>query len=145
MTDTETPETAPPASETLSGKIRGLVEEHPVAMLAGGLLFGALVARSLARPSKGKAPSADTPAPKPQRSLARRAAHLAVLGAELAAAYAAGADSAAEAAENSAPPGPPATPEPAKPAAGGVSALAKTALRTLGPLLGSRFGRNSRS
>ncbi|MCW1381805.1 hypothetical protein OLX02_03105 [Novosphingobium sp. KCTC 2891] len=55
--------------------VRGLVEEHPVAALAGGILLGALIARMLPR--------------APVKTAGSRASALAALGAEIAVAYAA--------------------------------------------------------
>lgn len=60
--------------------VKGLVEEHPVAALAGGILLGALIARALPRGSKTR---------KAEAKLSGRAAKLAALGAEIAVAYAA--------------------------------------------------------
>lgn len=133
MTENPTPEPenpeAPMASDPL-GKVKGFVEEHPVAMVAGGILLGALVAGALARPGSGKREG------KPPRresiartSLPRRAMDLAALGVELAAAYAAGAAS-----EKAAPPTA-AAPDEAKPATPRLPGIAGKALRILGPLL----------
>jgi len=131
MSEHETPQPAPEVSAL--GTVKGLVEEHPVAMLAGGILLGALVAGALSRPAKGGSGE------KPRRSFARRAAQIATLGAELAAAYAAGADHMVEAAAETAPSS---APEPAKPQPRRISGIAASALRTLGPVLTRRLGRN---
>ena len=132
MSDTEAEKPAPSAGDQALGTVKGLVEEHPIAMLAGGILLGALVAGALSRP--GKAVEAKTAEDsKPRSSFGRRAVELAALGAELAAAYAASASSAVEEAAESAA-------EAAKPQARRISGLAGTVLRTLGPVL-SRLGR----
>lgn len=62
-------------AQDAAGKARALVEEHPVAALAGGILLGALVASALPT--------------RPSRKLRKRASKLATLGAEMALAYAA--------------------------------------------------------
>jgi hypothetical protein len=132
MNDTEAEKPAPYAGEGAFGAMKVLVEEHPVAMLAGGILLGALVAGALSRPGKAvQAKTAENSKPRP--SFGGRVVELAALGAELAAAYAAGVGSAAEEATESAA-------EAAKPQARRISGLAGTALRTLGPML-SRLGR----
>lgn len=124
MSDTEATTSAPSSGENALGTVKGLIEEHPVAMLAGGILLGALVAGALSRPRQGK----PEPAGKPRSSFVRRAVEIAVLGSELAAAYAAGASSVVEEAAESAS-------EAAKPKARRLGDLASTALRTLGPVL----------
>ncbi len=126
MSDTETTTTtpAPSASENALGTVKGLIEAHPVAMLAGGILLGALVAGALPRPR----PAKDVPAGKLSSNFIRRAVEIAVLGGELAAAYAAGAGSVMEEAAESAS-------EAAKPKARRLADLASTALRTLGPVI----------
>lgn len=129
MSETETTKPSPSAGEQALGTVKGLVEEHPVAMLAGGILLGALVAGALSRPAKSASPEA------PRRSFGRRAIELAAKGAELAAAYAAGAGTVAEEPGESAP-------EEAQPKAKRTGGLAGTALRTLGPVL-ARLGRKT--
>ncbi|WP_225207169.1 hypothetical protein [Novosphingobium huizhouense] len=61
--------------------VKGLIEEHPVAALAGGILVGAIVARMLPRGSKSAA--------EPVKKAGKSASALAALGAEIALAYAA--------------------------------------------------------
>lgn len=129
MSENDTTRTA---DESAMGTVKGLVEEHPVAMLAGGILLGALVAGALSRPDK------DSEDGKPRRSFARRAVQIATIGAELAAAYAAGADSVVEEAPK---PAAPSTAEAPKPQARRMSGLAASALRTLVPVLTRRVGR----
>lgn len=142
MSDKENPgiEPGPPALEAPAyalgkdqlDKVRGFVEEHPVAMVAGGILFGALVAGAITRVGSGvagdKATRKNTIA---RSSLPRRALDIAAIGLEMAAAYAAGA-----AGEKAA-----ASPEPeeGKPESGRAAGLAGKALRTLGPLLAHRL------
>ncbi|MFM9934983.1 MAG: hypothetical protein ACKVOL_02160 [Novosphingobium sp.] len=141
MSENENTRPAPSGGESAIGAVKGLVEEHPVAMLAGGILLGALVAGALSRPDKdapAKGSSEGKPDAKPRRNFARRAVQLATLGAELAAAYAAGADSVAEEAPKPASPG---AAEAPKPPARRISGLAASALRTLGPVLTRRLGR----
>lgn len=139
MNDIEAEQPAPSAGEAALGTVKGLVEAHPVAMVAGGILLGALLAGALTRPAK------PAPEAKPKRSFGQRAVQLAALGAELAAAYAAGAESmaeeAAETAKASVKSTAAAAPEAAKSARQRVGSLAKTALRTLGPVIRSRLGR----
>ena len=145
MTDSETPKTSETETEKPAdplGKVKGFVEEHPVAMVAGGIVLGALVAGALARGSGAiggavggavgdKATRKGTLA---RMSIPRRAVDLATLGVELAAAYVAGtAGEKAAAAEG--------TDEPAKPAKPGLPGLADKALRTLGPIITSRLPR----
>jgi hypothetical protein len=124
MSETEPTTPAPTAGENALGKVKGLIDEHPVAMLAGGILLGALVANALPRPRPVKI----APTGKPRSSFIRRAVKIAALGGELAAAYAAGAGSAVESAAASAS-------EAAKPKARRLGDLASTALCTLGPVL----------
>ena len=131
MSDDETPQPAPENSAL--GAVKGLVEEHPVAMLAGGILLGALVAGALSRPAASPSPD------KPRRSFARRAVQIATLGAELAAAYAAGADGVVEAAPE---PAPTSAPETPKSPSHRINGLAASALRALGPALARRLGRS---
>jgi hypothetical protein len=131
MSDTETTKPAPSAGESALGAVKGLVEEHPVAMLAGGIMLGALIAGAMARPAK------DTAEGKPRRSFGRRAVQIAAFGAELAAAYAAGADSVVEEAPE---PAPSKAPETTKDQPRRLSRLAATALRTVGPVLTRRLG-----
>lgn len=139
MTDPETDQPTPSAGEKALGTVKGLVEEHPMAMLAGGILLGALVAGALTRPAK------PAPEAKPKRSFGRRAVELAALGAELAAAYAAGAESmaeeAAETAKASVKSAAAAAPEAARSARQRVGSLAEAALRTVGPVIRNRLGR----
>ena len=142
MSETETHESAAPsAGETALGAVKGVVEEHPVAILAGGILLGALIAGAISRPAKDTANKTGEGKPKTNsgRSFARRAVQIAALGAELAAAYAAGADSVVEDhSELAPPPGTTAAPEPVKSPARRISSLATAALRALGPLLGRK-------
>ena len=135
MNDTETtqPGSSAPANEGPLGTVKGLIDEHPVAMLAGGILLGALIAGALSPRSEGK----------PRRSFGRRAVQIATLGAELAAAYVAGADSLASDAPEPAPQSPLSAPETAKSQTRRMSTLAATALRTLGPVLSRRMGRKT--
>ena len=141
MSDTETTTTtpAPSAGENALGTVKGLIETHPVAMLAGGILLGALVAGALSRSSK------PAPEAKPKHSFGQRVVQLAALGAELAAAYAAGAESlaeeAAETAKASVKSTAAAAPEAVRSARQRVGSLAEAALRTLGPVIRSRLGR----
>ena len=70
--------------------VKGLIEQHPVAMLAGGILIGALIASALPR-GKSRAQGgtlARTPA-KMTSALGTEAARLAAMGAQMAVAYAA--------------------------------------------------------
>jgi hypothetical protein len=114
-----------------AGAVRGIVEEHPVAMLAGGILLGALIAGAISGPATKR------PGEKPSRSFGRRAVQLASIGAELAAAYVAGADGTDESDK--------AAPEDARATAKkGSGSIADTALRTFGPVLGRRLGMLSR-
>jgi hypothetical protein len=136
MTDSETPELEPeaPAAETPAdplGKVKGFVEEHPVAMVAGGILLGALVAGAITRPRSGSGESKPRGGSIARTSLPRRALDIAAIGLEMAAAYAAGA--AGEKAATSP------EPEEGKPEVSRASGLAGKALRTLGPLLARRL------
>ena len=139
MNDNETTQPASSSSAGTIGAVKGLVEEHPVAMLAGGILLGALIAGAMSRPAKGMADG--TTKGNLRRSFGRRAVQIAAIGAELAAAYVAGADSVV--ADNTPEPAPSSAPEPAlsgapgsaKPKARRISDLAAIALRTLGPML----------
>lgn len=139
MTDSETPNTSETETEKPAdalGKVKGFVEEHPVAMVAGGIVLGALVAGALAR---GSGVLGGTVGDKATRkgtlarmSIPRRAVDLATLGVELAAAYVAGTAGEKAAADG-------ATDESAKPAKPGLPGLADKALRTLGPIITSRL------
>ncbi|BEV00830.1 hypothetical protein [Novosphingobium olei] len=60
--------------------VKGVIHEHPVAALAGGILVGAIVARMLPRGSKTQE--------EPVKKAGKSASALAALGAELALAYA---------------------------------------------------------
>lgn len=132
--ETETPETETPATEKPAdplGKVRGFVEEHPVAMVAGGIVLGALVAGALSRAGSGVTGDKATRKGTLSRiSLPRRAADLAAVGLEIAAAYVAGAAGEKAAAAASEEPVAPAKPE--KPH---LPALADKALRTLAPVI----------
>ena len=134
MNDTEANQ--PNAAESALGAVKGLVEEHPVAILAGGIMLGALIAGAMARPAKDAAEN------KVRRSVGRRAVQIAAIGAELAAAYVAGADSLVEDAPE---PSSSSAPSPAKSPARQMKSLASTTLRTLGPVLTRRLSRKSRS
>ena len=139
MTDSETPqpETDAPAAAPADplGKVRGFVEEHPVAMVAGGIMLGALVAGALARTGGDKATRKGTLA---RMSLPRRALDVAAVGLELAAAYAAGAagEKAAGQTEDPASTAAPKSQEPS------LSGLAGKALRTIGPMISRRLPGN---
>lgn len=61
--------------------VKTLVDEHPVAMLAGGILLGALVARAWPKRRSAAREVVDS-------RLGKRAVALAALGAEIASAYA---------------------------------------------------------
>lgn len=136
MTESETPDTSQTETEKPAdplGKVKGFVEEHPVAMVAGGIVLGALVAGALARGSGAIGGAMGDRATRKgtlaRMSIPRRAVDLATLGVELAAAYVAGtAGEKAAAAEG--------TDQPAKP---GLPGLADKALRTLGPIITSRL------
>lgn len=141
VAETEVAETGRPADAL--GKVKGFVEEHPVAMVAGGILVGALVAGALSRASSGVAGDKATRKGTLSRmSLPRRAVDLATLGVELAAAYVAGA-AGEKAAAGSDDGEMPARPEAAKPALPGLAGkalpgLAGKALTTLAPVI-SRY------
>ncbi|GEN98771.1 hypothetical protein NSE01_06040 [Novosphingobium sediminis] len=125
----ETPETEKPA-DTL-GKVKGFVEEHPVAMVAGGILVGALVAGALSRAGSGvTGDKATRKGTLSRMSLPRRAADLAAVGLEIAAAYVAGAAGEKAAAATSEAPE-----DAAKPARPSLPALADKTLRTLAPVI----------
>jgi hypothetical protein len=62
--------------------VKGLIEQHPMAMLAGGILIGALIASALPR-GKTRAPA------KAANTFGKQATRLAAMGAQLATAYAA--------------------------------------------------------
>jgi hypothetical protein len=130
-------ETTPPAT---GGAVKGLVEEHPVAMLAGGILLGALIAGAL---SRRPAQKPDSPsAPKPRSSFGKRARQLAALGAELAAAYVAGAEGARADEANATQPLPPAATATEELRQRRLASTASTVLRTLIPVLGPMLGRS---
>lgn len=131
--ETETPETEKPADPL--GKVKGFVEEHPVAMVAGGIVLGALVAGALSRAGSrvtgGVAGDRATRKGTLSRmSLPRRAADLAAVGLEIAAAYVAGAAGEKAAAAVSEEPNAPAKPDKPR-----LPALADKALRTLAPVI----------
>lgn len=143
MSDSLTPQSEAPFPEAVQsdtpatptdplGKVKGFVEEHPVAMVAGGILLGALVAGALSRSTSGVAGDKATRKGTLSRmSLPRRAADIAAVGLELAAAYVAGAageKAAAAAGEAEAE-------TPAKPAKPRLPDLAGKALRTLAPVI----------
>lgn len=135
MTDeTPPPETEAPTAEKPAdplGKVKGFVEEHPVAMVAGGIVLGALVAGALSRAGSGvTGDKATRKGTLSRMSLPRRAADLAAVGLEIAAAYVAGAagEKAAAAASEEAE-------TPAKPEKARLPALADKALRTLAPVI----------
>lgn len=135
MTDeTPPPETEAPTAEKPAdplGKVKGFVEEHPVAMVAGGIVLGALVAGALSRAGSGvTGDKATRKGTLSRMSLPRRAADLAAVGLEIAAAYVAGAagEKAAAAASEEAD-------APAKPEKARLPALADKALRTLAPVI----------
>lgn len=143
MTESETPqhEAETPATQTPEaekpndplGKVKGFVEDHPVAMVAGGILVGALVAGALSRAGSGvTGDKATRKGTLSRMSLPRRAADLAAVGLEIAAAYVAGAagEKAAAAAANNE-----AEEDPARPAKPRLPALADKALRTLAPAI----------
>lgn len=139
MTDSEAPQPEAPQPETATdplGRVKGFVEEHPVAMVAGGILLGALVAGAIARGTGSVAGDKATRKGSLARmSLPRRAADIAAVGLEIAAAYVAGAAgekaaSAAAEAESEA---------PAKPEKPRLPDLAGKALRTLAPVITRRL------
>ncbi|OYU33344.1 hypothetical protein [Novosphingobium sp. PASSN1] len=127
--------TDPSASNPL-GKVKGFVEEHPVAMVAGGIVLGALVAGALARGSGALGDKATRKGTLARMSLPRRAVDLATIGIELAAAYVAGAagEKAAAAADDAE--------SDTKPAKPGLPAIATKALSTIGPLIARRLPGN---
>lgn len=127
--ETATPETEKPADPL--GKVKGFVEEHPVAMVAGGIVLGALVAGALSRAGSGMTGDKATRKGTLSRmSLPRRAADLATVGLEIAAAYVAGAAGEKAAAAASEEPDAPAKPDKPR-----LPALADKALRTLAPVI----------
>ncbi|WP_298189391.1 hypothetical protein [Novosphingobium sp.] len=144
MTDSETPKSEAETEADAGGakptdplgKVKGFVEEHPVAMVAGGIVLGALVAGALSRAGSGVTGDKATRKGSLSRmSLPRRAADLAAAGLELAAAYVAGAvgeKAAAAGSETEA-----AT--PAKPDKPRLPDLAGKALRTLAPVIARRL------
>ncbi len=84
--DTATAEagaTAQAAADTAGQSVKGLIEQHPIAMLAGGILIGALIASAIPRRRAG------TPVQTAAGNLGQRASRLAAIGAQLATAYAA--------------------------------------------------------
>jgi hypothetical protein len=142
MTDCETPkteaETATGAAKPTDplGKVKGFVEEHPVAMVAGGIVLGALVAGVLSRAGSGVTGDKATRKGSLSRmSLPRRAADLAAVGLEIAAAYVAGAagEKAAAAASEAE------TETPGRPDKPRLPDLASKALRTLAPVITRRL------
>ena len=139
MSDSETPQPQAPQPETATdplGKVRGFVEEHPVAMVAGGIVLGALVAGALSRAGSGVTGDKATRKGSLSRmSLPRRAADIAAVGLELAAAYVAGAAGEKAAAGS----GPEEAEAPAKPGKPRLPDLAGKALRTLGPVITRRL------
>ena len=68
--------------------VKGLIEQHPIAMLAGGILIGALIASALPR-GKARAPARSGSPANAAGALGKQATRLAAMGAQLAAAYAA--------------------------------------------------------
>jgi hypothetical protein len=131
----ETPETPETATDPL-GKVKGFVEEHPVAMVAGGILLGALVAGAIARGTGGVVGDKATRKGTLSRmSLPRRAADIAAVGLELAAAYVAGAVGEKAAATS----GTDEAEAPAKPGKPRLPELAGKALRTLAPVITRRL------
>jgi hypothetical protein len=80
---TEAGETAESAADTTVQSVKGLIEQHPIAMLAGGILIGALIASAIPR----RRPSA--PVQTAAGNLGKQASRLAAIGAQLATAYAA--------------------------------------------------------
>lgn len=140
MSDSEAPQSEAPATpETATdplGKVKGFVEEHPVAMVAGGILLGALVAGAIARTGSGVVGDKATRKGTLSRmSLPRRAADIAAVGLELAAAYVAGAVGEKAAAASSADE----AEAPAKSNKARLTDLAGKALRTLGPVITRRL------
>ncbi|QCI92812.1 hypothetical protein [Novosphingobium sp. EMRT-2] len=69
------------AASSPAKTVKTLVDEHPVAMLAGGILLGALVARAWPKRRSAAKEVVDS-------RLGKRAVALAALGAEIATAYA---------------------------------------------------------
>jgi len=63
--------------------VKGLIEQHPVAVLAGGILIGALIASALPRRKP------DASAKAAAGTLGKQASRLAAMGAQLATTYAA--------------------------------------------------------
>lgn len=143
MTDSEAPQPEAPQPETATdplGRVKGFVEEHPVAMVAGGILLGALVAGAIARSTGSVAGGvvgdrATRKGSLARMSLPRRAADIAAVGLEIAAAYVAGAagEKAASAAAEAA------SEAPAKPEKPRLPDLAGKALRTLAPVITRRL------
>ena len=63
--------------------VKGLIEQHPVAVLAGGILIGALIASAIPRRRPDSAAKAAT------NTFGKQASRLAAIGAQMATAYAA--------------------------------------------------------
>jgi len=68
--------------------VKGLIEQHPVAVLAGGILIGALIASAIPR-RKSAAPAGTMTGNTAAGALGKQASRLAAMGAQLASAYAA--------------------------------------------------------
>lgn len=85
--DTAADHAAEVASAEAAGKtgpsVKGLIEQHPVAVLAGGILIGALIASAI--PRRRPASSAKAAA----STFGKQASRLAAIGAQMATAYAA--------------------------------------------------------
>jgi hypothetical protein len=71
------------APDTTAQAVKGLIEQHPVAALAGGILIGALIASALPRRKP------DSAAKVAASTFGKQASRLAGIGAQLATAYAA--------------------------------------------------------
>jgi hypothetical protein len=71
------------AADTTVQSVKGLIEQHPIAMLAGGILIGALIASAIPRRRSG------APVQTAAGNLGKQASRLAAVGAQLATAYAA--------------------------------------------------------
>ena len=50
------------AAEDVARRARGVIEDHPVAAVAGGVVIGALIAAAFARRRRNKAPTEAAPA-----------------------------------------------------------------------------------
>jgi hypothetical protein len=85
--DTAADQAATAVDGEVAGKtgqsVKGLIEQHPVAVLAGGILIGALIASALPR----RRPAA--PAKAAASNFGKQASRLAAIGAQMATAYAA--------------------------------------------------------